>query len=117
MENLGVRVHDATDILERAERAGMEVSKPKFELSEAADALTQARVLVHTASADEVENALNPGMEVAGRSFQAGEAAFAELNFRRQGLAASLVFILLLAALVYLKVRQIEGKYPFEKTT
>jgi hypothetical protein len=117
MENLGVRVHDATNILERAERAGMEVSKPKFELSEAADALTQARVLVHTASADEVENALNPGMEVAGRSFQAGEAAFAELNFRRQGLAASLVFILLLAALVYLKVRQIEGKYPFEKTT
>lgn len=117
MEDLGARMHDSTDILERAERAGMEVSKPKFELSGAADALTQARVLVHTASADEVENALKPGMDVAARSFQAGEAAFAELNFRRKGLAASLVFILLLAALVYLKVRQIEGKYPFEKTT
>ncbi len=103
-------VHDATEILERAERAGMEVSRPKFELRDAMDGLTQARVLVHTSSPDEIEKAIAPSMEVAAKSYQAGQSAFAELNFRRGGLAVSLVFILFLALLVYLKIRQIESK-------
>lgn len=113
IEKLKQNVQDATDILGRAERAGMEVSKPEFELREASDALTQARVQVHSSSPDDVEGALNPGLEIAARSFKAGEAAFDELGFRRKGLVVSLAFILFLASLVYLKVRQIEGKYPF----
>jgi hypothetical protein len=117
IENLQVSIHNSTDILERAERAGMEVSKPQFELKEATDALTQARVLVHTASPDQVDGAIKPGMDVATKTFQAGEAAFAELSFRRKGLVVSLFFILFLAGLVYLKVRQIEHKYPFNGKT
>jgi hypothetical protein len=96
--------------LERAERAGMEVSRPKFELQDAIDGLTQARVLVHSASADEVGGATSPAMDVAGKSYTAGEGAFAELSYRRKGLAVSLVFILFLALLVYLKIRQIESE-------
>jgi len=107
---------DAANVqLEKAEAAGMEVSKPQFELKEASDALTQARVLVHTASPDEVEGAITPGLGIAEKSLQAAQAAFAELAYRRKGLFVSLFFILFLAALVYLKVRQIEGKYPFAK--
>jgi hypothetical protein len=115
MEDLHEKIQASTDILERAERAGMEVSKPIFELKEANGALTQARVLVHTGSPEEVEKALAPGVETAARTYQAGEAAFAELSYRRKGLVVSLVFILFLASLVYLKVRQIEGKAPFDK--
>jgi len=115
LENLQTGVHNSIEILERAERAGMEVSKPRFELQGATDALTQARVLVHTASADKVDEALNPGMAIAQTAYQAGEAAFEELAFRRKGLVVSLFFILFLASLVYLKIRQIEGRYPFEK--
>ena len=92
----------------------MEVSKPQFELKDATDGLTQARVLIHTASADQVEGAIKPGMEVSTKAYQAGESAFAELGFRRKGLVVSLFFILFLAGLVYLKVRQIEKKYPFK---
>jgi len=44
--------------------------------------------------------------------YQAGLAALAERKFRREGLAVSLVFILFLAALVYLKIRQIESRQP-----
>ena len=113
MAALNNNIVDAKDILERAERAGMEVSKPQFELKEAADSLTQARVLVHTANPDEVEKAITPGLAVADKSHLAGESAFAELTYRRKGLVVSLFFILFLAGLVYLKVRQIEGKYPF----
>jgi predicted CXXCH cytochrome family protein len=113
MEKLNTDVQSAGALLDLAERAGMEVSKPKFDLAEAADALTQARVLVHSANPDEVEKALGPGEEVATKSYQAGVAAFAELAYRRKGLIISLIFILFLASLVYLKIRQIEGKPPF----
>jgi predicted CXXCH cytochrome family protein len=104
------RIHEAAEILERAERAGMEVSRPKFELKDATDALTQARVVIHSSSIDELDTAIAPGLEVTTKTYQAGQAAFAELNFRRKGLAVSLVFILFLAFLVYLKVRQIEQR-------
>ncbi|MBV9242994.1 MAG: cytochrome c3 family protein [Acidobacteria bacterium] len=115
LQKLSDRIADANDLLDRAERAGMEVSKPKFELKEATDSLTQSRVLVHSVSADDVQKDVDAGMTVADKSYFAGESAFAELSFRRKGLAISLFFILFLAGLVYLKVRQIEGRYPFEK--
>lgn len=110
--DVSAKIEDAKEILGRAERAGMEVSRPRFELGDSADGLTQARVLIHTASADELEKALGPAMEVAAKSYGAGEAAFAELGYRRKGLAVSLVFILFLALLVYLKIRQIESVPP-----
>ena len=116
LANLQAGINNANDVLERAERAGMEVSKPKFDLREANDALTQARVLVHTASADQVGAAVDPGSKIAAKGFQSGLDAFTELNYRRKGLVVSLVFILFLASLVYLKIRQIEGKYPFART-
>ncbi len=112
IENLQTSIHRATEILDRAERAGMEVSRPKFELREAFDALTQGRVLTHSAAPSEVEKAIEPGIASAAKSYKAGEDAFSELTFRRQGLAVSLVFILFLAFLVYLKIRQIESEPP-----
>ena len=108
LANLRASMHSAEEILDRAESAGMEVSRPKFELRDAADGLTQGRVLVHTVSADEVDGALAPAMAIAAKSYAAGEAAFEELSYRRKGLVVSLVFILFLALLVYLKIRQIE---------
>jgi hypothetical protein len=44
------------------------------------------------------------------KSYRAGEDAMAELGFRRKGLAVSLFFIVFLAVLVYLKIREIEGR-------
>jgi hypothetical protein len=110
LSGLSKKIGDADDILGRAERAGMEVSRPKFELQEATDGLTQARVLTHTSSADEVQKAVGPAMDVASKSYSAGEGAFYELAYRRKGLVVSLVFILFLAMLVYLKIRQIERR-------
>ena len=112
LNDVNAKVEVAKEILEQAERAGMEVSRAKFELRDSSDGLTQARVLIHTASADELEKALGPAMEIAAKSYGAGESAFAELGYRRKGLAVSLVFILFLALLVYLKIRQIESEPP-----
>jgi hypothetical protein len=88
----------------------MEVSKAKFELKGATDALTHARVMIHSSSTAEVEKVAGPGLEVASKGYQSGVDALAERKFRRAGLAVSLVFILFLALLVYLKIRQIESR-------
>ncbi len=110
IDELIASIDKSTTILNTAERAGMEVSRPKFELKDATDALTHARVLIHSSSADEVEKVIGPGLQVSARGYEAGVAALAERRFRREGLAVSLVFILFLAGLVYLKIRQIEGR-------
>ncbi len=109
LDDLSRHLERTLAILDRAERAGMEVSRAKFELNEARDALTHARVLIHAFSVKELENVIRPGLEIARRGYQAGERALAELNYRRKGLAVSLLFILFLAFLLYLKVREIEG--------
>lgn len=88
----------------------MEVSKPKFELREATDAVTHSRVLIHSSSPAEVNKVADPGLDIAAKAYRAGEAALGELRYRRKGLIVSLVFILFLAFLVYLKVKQIESR-------
>lgn len=110
LEDLVLANSRALDILNRAERAGMQVSKAKFDLGESRDSLTNARVLIHSFSYGEVEKVIKPGLDTALNSYQAGENAMNELGFRRKGLAVSLFFILFLAGLVYLKIRQIESK-------
>lgn len=110
IDELLTSVDRSTEILNRAEKAGMEVSRPKFELREAVDAVTHARVLIHTSSTSEVDKVIGPGLGVSQKGYDSGLAALAERTFRRKGLVISLVFILFLALLVYLKVRDIERR-------
>jgi predicted CXXCH cytochrome family protein len=112
IDGLLSRIASSREILDRAERAGMEVSRPKFELREAIDGVTHARVLIHTSSVAEVDKVIVPAVNVAEKSHKAGEDALSELNFRRKGLVVSLFFLLFLALLVYLKLKQIESRQP-----
>ncbi|HEX5834609.1 MAG TPA: cytochrome c3 family protein [Pyrinomonadaceae bacterium] len=112
IDGLLARIDQSHQILDRAERAGMEVSRPKFELREAIDGVTHARVLIHTSSTAEVDKVVAPSVAIAAKTYQAGLDALAELNVRRWGLVVSLFFILFLAVLVYLKLRQMERRQP-----
>ncbi len=51
LDQLRQQIARAEAKLERAERLGMEVSQPQFDLREASDALTNARSLIHTFAA------------------------------------------------------------------
>ncbi|HET9712792.1 MAG TPA: cytochrome c3 family protein [Pyrinomonadaceae bacterium] len=115
IDQLIAGIAKSNEILSVAARKGMEVSKPKFELKGATDALTHARVLIHSSSTAEVDKVVDPGLAVATKGYQAGLDALSELSFRRKGLAVSLVFIVFLALLVYLKVRQIESRQQIAK--
>lgn len=102
------RLQRAEGLIDRAERAGMQVSRARFAVAESRDTLINARVLVHTFSAAEVTTETNRGMAIADKSYRMGQEALDELQFRRKGLGASLVVILVALVAVYLKIQQIE---------
>jgi hypothetical protein len=106
-EDLGGRIERAEAILQRAERAGMEVSQELFNLQEARNSLVNGRVLVHSFDLERVVEATRAGLAVADKAFADGEAAMAELQFRRKGLASSLVVIALVIVGLIWKIRQI----------
>jgi hypothetical protein len=110
ISRLDLALTRAETVLDTAERAGMEVSSAKLELTSGHEALVKARVSVHTFRDSEVQKIADPGLEVAQRANQAGVAALAELNFRRKGLAISLITILVAITGLYLKIRQIESR-------
>lgn len=110
IDQLAEGIADAGAVLDRAERAGMEVSRARFDLSDAHDSLLNARVLVHAFSPEALDEVVDPGLEVSNRSYQEGLDALEQLRFRRNGLAVSLAIIVLTVLALYLKIRQLEGR-------
>jgi len=104
------KIEKADKLLEQADREGVEVSEPKFKLTEANTALIFARNLVHSFSLVEIEEKVEEGEKVADEVIEAGEAALQEAKFRKTGLIIATIFIFLLALSLYLKIRQITKK-------
>jgi Cytochrome c3 len=105
-------VKAADKVLGVAESSGMEVSQARLDQDQARDALTKARVTIHSFKTQLVEQDIQEGLQLAVRNLQAGQAALAERDYRRKGLGLALVFILMTVLGLYLYVRQIEREAP-----
>lgn len=110
LANLKTRLARAEEILNTAERSGMEVSSAKVELGSAHEALVKARVNVHAFDDAEVQKLTDEGAQVSEKAYQAGVAALNERDVRRKGLGVSLIAIVLAISGLYLKIRQIESR-------
>jgi predicted CXXCH cytochrome family protein len=110
VKGLSERLAEAHRLIDRAERAGMEVSADRFALRTGQDHLVEARVLVHAFDQDRFMTAVKEGMTSAEAGVTAAERAFAEIRQRRTGLAVSLVVIAGVIAGLVLKLREIEGR-------
>jgi hypothetical protein len=108
IDSLAGEERKAHDILLQAERAGMEVSQAQFDLSGAKDALIKARAAVHAFRLDAVQRETDPGMAISARAYARGVKALQDLQFRRKGLAVSVVIILALIGGLVVKIRQLE---------
>jgi hypothetical protein len=105
--------HDsARSVLLRAERSGIEVSQAQFDLNGAVDALVKSRASVHGFTVAAVSAPIGEGRAIAARAHARGLQALDELQFRRKGLAVSVVIILALIAALAMKIRQIERTAP-----
>ncbi|HEX9284544.1 MAG TPA: hypothetical protein VF879_02645 [Nitrospirales bacterium] len=101
-------LHKAREVLERGERAGMEVSRPIYDLVEGRDRLVRARVEIHGFDAAAVRKVTEEGERIATGSEQAGWKALADLAYRRKGLAVSVAILLFMIGLLLFKIREIE---------
>ena len=100
---------EARDLLEEAEKRGMEVSEAIYSLKkEGVSGLVETRALIHSFDTERLAKRAEEGMAVATSARESGHAALAELQFRRKGLAASLAFIGLVLTGLYLKIRQVD---------
>ncbi|HLK33524.1 MAG TPA: cytochrome c3 family protein [Terriglobales bacterium] len=100
---------NSTRILNRAESSGMEVSQAKLELDQARDALTKARVTVHTFAGARVKADVDSGLKITAKTYGEGQAALRERDYRRTGLGMSLVAIVFVVVALRLYIREIEN--------
>jgi hypothetical protein len=87
----------------------MEVGPDRFALQKASDNLVEARVLVHGFDLERFVQASSAGIAAAEEGVAAGNRAFAELRYRRNGLALSLVIIAAVVVALVMTIRRIES--------
>lgn len=102
-------IQRSDEILGRAERSGMEVSEAKLEQAQARDALTKARVTIHSFDPKRVQADLAEGVKVTEKTYQAGVVALKERDYRRMGLGVSLIAIVAVLIGLRLYIKKIEA--------
>ena len=105
---LETAVKTSDEILSRAESDGMEVSQAKLEQDQARDALTKARVTIHSFDPARLQADVAAGLKITDSTFQQGKSALSERDYRRRGLGISLVFIAVVLIGLRLYIRHIE---------
>jgi predicted CXXCH cytochrome family protein len=108
LESLSSSLDRARASLERADRLGMDVERPTYDLTAGGEALVRARVVVHALSEKEFGKVVGEGVEVAGEVEKAALAKLDEYGYRRKGLVAASAVLLLFAGLLALKARRLE---------
>jgi predicted CXXCH cytochrome family protein len=96
------------EVVGRAERSGMEVGQVRLELLEGRDSLTKARVAIHAFALPRLDQDIAAGLKIAEKTHQAGLGALAERDFRRKGLALSLLTIVAVLVALRLFLRELE---------
>lgn len=109
LAKLNGEIERSEEILKRAQVSGVEVGQSSIALTEAQDDLTKARVAIHSARPDNVDQNIQAGLKVTDKTWQAGLAAMKELKYRRQGLVASIVAILLVLIALAFLIQKIEA--------
>lgn len=105
---LNSRFGEAKALLDRAERAGVEVGADQFALRKAADQIVELRVLAHSFDRDRYLATAAEGLSASEQGIVAARRAFAELRQRRIGLGVSLVVIAAVIVALRLKLREME---------
>jgi predicted CXXCH cytochrome family protein len=110
IEELTAALAGANTILQRAEHSGMEVSEARLEWTTGNESLIKAKVELHSFDPAVVDASVSKGLAVARSVQRAGEKALAERDYRRRGLALSLVTIAVTMAGLWLAVREVDRR-------
>lgn len=108
--SLASAIERSDSVLARAANVGIEVSEAQLEQAQARDALTKARVTVHSFQPVKVDEDIQAGLKVAEKTLAAGESALKEARQRRLGLGVSLVTIFVVVLGLRMLIRDIESR-------
>jgi hypothetical protein len=109
LSGLEAAIERADEVLDRAESGGMNVSQAKLSQAQARDALTKARVTIHSVTVDRIMQDVQAGTKLAEQNLAAGMQALTDRDYRRWGLGISLLVILVTIAGLGLFIREIEA--------
>jgi hypothetical protein len=109
MNTLDASLKHSDAVLGTAERDGMEVSDAQAQLADGREDLVKARLAMHSFHPEEMHQPIEAGMSIAGETLRAGEAALKEKNYRRFGLAVSVLFIAITVVAIFLVIRRLEA--------
>lgn len=101
-------IKEAGTVLAVAESSGMEVSEARLNQDQARDALTKARVSIHSFRKELVDQDIQAGLKVTAANLQAGKDALRERDYRRMGLGVSVIAILIVLVGLRAYIRMIE---------
>jgi predicted CXXCH cytochrome family protein len=110
-DTLVLNISLADSLLNKAEKAGVEVSEGKFTLQDAEDALTKTRSVVHFFSLEKFNEVVKPGFEVSKRAVDEGRLALKEVQNRRRWLAVISVIIFVVAISLYYKIKMVKKEH------
>ena len=109
LTKLDQSIKDADSSLRVADSAGMEVSEARLNQGQARDALTRARVTIHSFQPELVEQDIQAGMKIAAANRKTGDDAMVERDHRRAGLGVCLIAIGFMLVGLRLYIRNIES--------
>jgi hypothetical protein len=108
LARLTTSVARAREALGEAERRGLDVEHPTYELAGATDALVRARAEIHAFSEERFAEVIDGGVAVANDAEKAAQARLDELRYRRRGLAGAAAMLVLFAGLLALRAHRLE---------
>ena len=106
--DLKQNIAEAQKETDRTAQYGRDVSIAKMKIKDAQDALIKARTLVHTVSLEKLKEVVLPAEKATSEAVETDKEATVDLAFRYVGLSIFLIVALIIALLLYLKVRQME---------
>jgi hypothetical protein len=109
IDGLDAAIQQSETVLARAEAYGMEVSEAQIRLIDARENLVKSRLALHSMRADLTRVPVDAGMAIARETLQTGQASLKEKDFRRYGLAVSVILIGLAIFAVRSLIRRIEA--------
>ena len=110
IDGLDRALRQSETVLARAEESGMEVSEAQVRLLDGRENLVKSRLALHAIDPGEMRTPIDAGMVIARETLDAGQAALREKNFRRWGLALSVLLIGIAILAIRFLIRRLEAR-------
>jgi predicted CXXCH cytochrome family protein len=109
LDGLDSALKQSESVLASADKYGMEVSEAQVRLGDGRENLVKARLALHSFQPDEVKKPIEAGMAIANETLRAGQDALREKDYRRWGLAVSVLLIGITILAIWALIRRLES--------